>query len=249
MMVLLLLPALLVAEQLESLRARPPVTLEGETHHVQGIDADGDTLWVSSVDRQARRGLLFAFDAAGRLRRSVEVQSGDRYHPGGICLSGGSLWVPVAEYRRASSAVIQKRDPVTLALQAEFAVADHIGAVAVVPEGVLGVNWDAADFYLWTPAGKLLRKFPNPSGVSIQDMKFDRGMLIAGGLLADRTGAIAWLAWPGLETKRLLRAGRTDRGVAFTNEGLAIRNGVLYLLPEDGPSRLFAFELPGVSRK
>jgi hypothetical protein len=75
-------------------------------------------------------------------------------------------------------------------------------------------------------------------------MKYSAGMLIAGGLERDGTGAVVWLAWPGLQEVRRVRTGRTDRGVAFTHEGLAIAGRTLYLLPEDGPSRLFAFELP-----
>jgi hypothetical protein len=32
--------------------------------------------------------------------------------------------------------------------------------------------------------------------------------------------------------------------VRFTQEGMAFRKGKLYLLPEDGRSRLFVFQLP-----
>src|SRR5690349_16984150 len=99
------------AERLDSMRALPAVPLLGETHHVQGIDVNGPTLWVSSVDTRSKRGLLFVFDrTTGKMHHSVEVQSGERYHPGGISLDGNSIWVPVAEYRRASTSSIQKRD-------------------------------------------------------------------------------------------------------------------------------------------
>jgi hypothetical protein len=40
------------------------------------------------------------------------------------------------------------------------------------------------------------------------------------------------------------RHGLTDRGVRFSNEGMAIRDGILFLLPEDDPSRLFRYRLP-----
>jgi len=43
-----------------------------------------------------------------------------------------------------------------------------------------------------------------------------------------------------------VRMGNTDRGVPFTREGMAIRNGELVLLPEDGPSRLFFFNMINV---
>jgi hypothetical protein len=123
-------------------------------------------------------------------------------------------------------------------------VEDHIGAIGVVEQELVGANWDAREFYVWNKSGKLVRKLPNPSGVAIQDMKFANGKLIAGGLRPDRSGALIWLEWPSLRTARSVEAGRTDRGVAFTHEGLAVRGRMLYLLPEDGPSRLFAFELP-----
>ena len=108
------------------------VTLvEPPSHHVQGIDVEGGILWVTSVDRATRAGFLARHDlASGRRLASVEVHDGERFHPGGIQLDGDFVWVPVAEYRRASSAWIQKRDKATLALVAQFEVADHIGCVA-----------------------------------------------------------------------------------------------------------------------
>jgi hypothetical protein len=56
-------------------------------------------------------------------------------------------------------------------------------------------------------------------------------------------GAIDWLEWPSLKLLRRIDAGKTSRGVPFTNEGLAARGDRLWLLPEDGPSRLFEFRV------
>ncbi len=237
------------AEHLRNLTAQAPIPLQAETHHVQGIDVDTSTLWLSSVDRSAKRGLLFQFDrATGKLLRSTQVQQGVRYHPGGISLQGDTLWVPVAEYRPASSSFIQKRDARTLALESEFSVADHIGAIAAAPEGVVGANWDAHEFYVWTGSGTLLRKVPNPTGLAVQDMKFNGGVLIASGLYSGGNGAILYLEWPGLRVLRTMQAHRTDRGVALTHEGFAILGRTLFFLPEDSPSRLFAFDLPAGER-
>ena len=45
--------------------------LQSRTAHVQGIDTDGVHLWVTSVDRAARKGYLQEFAVAdGRLERS-----------------------------------------------------------------------------------------------------------------------------------------------------------------------------------
>ena len=57
-------------------------------------------------------------------------------------------------------------------------------------------------------------------------------------------GAIDWLSPTNYELQRRLSAHRTDLDVSFTNEGMTLRNGTLYLLPEDDPSRLFVFEPP-----
>jgi len=230
--------------KLESLDLLETLELAGETHHVQGIEVEGPRLWLTAVDREGKRGLIFQYKLPGKEPQQViEVQQGSRYHPGGISADGESLWIPVAEYVRNSTSTVQKRNKQTLQLEAEFEVADHIGAVAVIPEGLLGANWDARDFYVWDKQGRPLRKFANPYPVAIQDMKFIEGRLVVGGLLADQSGVVDWLEWPSLKLTRRITTGRTDRGVTYTNEGMTIRDGKLWLLPEDAPSRLFVFRL------
>jgi Family of unknown function (DUF6454) len=220
------------------------VELAGETHHVQGIDVDRTRLWVTSVDSKQKRGLILLYELPEKEpRRVMEIQQGSRFHAGGFSADGDSLWIPVAEYVRGSTSIVQQRNKQTLQLESEFEVADHIGAIAVVPEGLLGANWDANDFYVWDKHGRLQRKFANPHPVAIQDMKFVDGRLVVGGLLADRSGVVDWLEWPSLKLSRRITTGPTDRGVSYTNEGMTVRGGKLWLLPEDAPSRLFVFRL------
>ena len=220
------------------------IALAAATHHVQGIEVDAGQLWVTAVDTPGRKGYLLEFSLpGGRLLRQVEIGAGERFHPGGMAADGDSLWIPVAEYRRASSAVIQKRSKRTLALEFEFTVADHIGCVAANPAGLIGGNWDSRDFYVWDRLGRELRKIPNPTANAYQDMKFAGDRLVASGLLPGRTGAVDWLDYPSLQLRRRVAAGKTDRGVEYTREGMTVRGGRLYLLPEDGPSRLFVFRM------
>lgn len=220
------------------------VGLEANTHHVQGVDFDQHRLWVTSVDKTGHKGYLQEFSVdTGALLRTVEVTRGVQYHAGGLSAEGGSLWLPVAEYRRASSSVVEKRSVRTLELEAEFSVADHIGCVAVAPGEVVGANWDSRDFYIWDRAGRLLRKASNPTQNAYQDIKYVDGMLVASGLLPDHSGAIDWLEYPALRLVRRVAVGRTDRGVAYTSEGMAIHGDRILLLPEDSPSRLFEFRL------
>jgi hypothetical protein len=231
-------------QQPAELRLVDVIPLRGETHHVQGIEVDGPRLWVTSVDRFSRRALLFAFDLpGGAVRESIEMQHGSRYHPGGVSSDAESLWIPLAEYTPAGSSVIQRRSRKTLRLISEFSVPDHIGCVAVTPERIIGANWDARELYFWTHEGKLIRKAANPTGNAFQDLKFSEGRLVGSGLLTDKSGAIDWLELPSLRPVRRIPVGRTDRGVAYTQEGMAISDRNLWLLPEDAPSRLFVFRL------
>ena len=223
------------------------LALRGDTHHVQGIDFDERRVWVTSVDRTHRKGFLQEFSLqTGERLREIDVTSGDRFHPGGMAFDGESLWIPVAEYRRNSSAVIQKRSARTLEIELQFEVSDHIGCIAATSGTLVGANWDSRDFYVWDRNGKLIRKAPNPTPNAYQDLKFAGGQLAGGGLLPGRTGALDWLEYPALRLLRRIIPGSTDRGVPYTNEGMAIRGDRLLLLPEDSPSRLFEFRLARV---
>jgi len=241
-------PALLVpalwAQSLDQLTLVRVVELKGDTHHAQGIEVEDGRLWVTSVDRAAQSGYLHEFSLTdGALLREVKLRDGPRYHPGGIAGTKDSLWIPIAEYRAHSSAIVERRNKRSLAVEQRFAVDDHIGCVAIDGATVIGGNWDARELYFWDTSGKLLRKASNPTGNAFQDIKVVGGRLVGSGLLADRAGAIDWVALPGLEPLRRIAAGKTSRGDPYTREGMTIRGDELFLLPEDAPSRLFVFRL------
>lgn len=244
--VVLVLAAAVIASVSAAQDPRPIrlLDLKGKLPHVQGIDLDDRHLWVTSVDAPARKGYLAEFALpSGEHVRSIELQDGPRFHPGGIAADADSIWIPVAEYRRQSSAVIQRRDKRTFAVKQQFEVADHIGCVAVNQDVIVGGNWDSRDLYVWDRSGKLLNKIANPTGNGFQDLKFDRATLVGSGLLPGRWSAIDWMDFPSLKQVRRVMLGKTDRGEPFAREGMAIRDGLVYLLPEDGPSRLFTFRL------
>ena len=233
------------AARLEQLQLLKLIPLKGTLHHVQGIAVERDRLWVTSVDSKARKGYLHLFRlSSGELLKEVEVQEGERFHPGGISLDGPAIWVPVAEYRRGGKTTIQRRHKETLGLLGSFEVDDHIGCLAAGGQRLVGGNWDSRQIYYWNRKGKLLDKKENPAGTRYQDMKMAGGTLIASGVLSGDDGAIDWLDLRTLELRKRITAGKTDWGVRYTNEGMAVGGGRLYLLPEDGPSRLFVFALP-----
>ncbi|MEQ1948554.1 MAG: DUF6454 family protein [Bryobacteraceae bacterium] len=224
------------------------LALQGETAHVQGIDTDGASLWVTSVDRAQRKGYLQQYSVQdGHLLKSLEIQDGDRYHPGGIATDANSVWIPLAEYRAKSTAVIQQRNKRTFALEFQFAVPDHIGCVAVTETLIIGGNWDSRDFYIWDRQGKLISKIPSSTGNAYQDLKVHDGVLVASGSLSAHQGAVDWLDPVSMTLVRRLLMGNTNRGNSFTREGMTIFGNQLLLLPEDGASRLFVFELPGTT--
>ncbi|MCU1326562.1 MAG: hypothetical protein JWN34_1932 [Bryobacterales bacterium] len=222
----------------------PPLSLQGKTHHVQGIDTDGATLWVTSVDRSVRKGYLMAFSVAdGHLLRSLEVQDGDRYHPGGLSVDATSVWLPVAEYKAKSSSFIQKRNKKTFELEFQFAVEDHIGCIAVTPDWIIGGNWDSREFYVWDHKGTLLRKVTSETGNAYQDIKFVSGAVVGSGTLTGRQGAVDWLDPKTFRLSRRLPVGNTPEGQPFTREGMTIYQNRIWFLPEDDDSRLFVFPL------
>ena len=244
-MILAILLLALADERLDSWKALPPVTLQADLHHVQGIDVEGGILWVSSVDAGARIGYLSRFDlSSGRLLNQVEVQEGQRFHPGGLTLDQDSVWVPVAEYDRDGPTTIQRRAKTTLALLASFPVNDHIGCIAAGQAGLIGGNWDSKLLYRWTRQGKEISRTPNPGNTSYQDLKIVGGQLLGSGNLSKQEGAVEWLDLRDFHVKKRLLAGLTSRGLTYTHEGMTLRQRRLYLLPEDFPSRLFTFIQP-----
>ena len=230
---------------LEISSARQVLALEGITRHVQGIDTDGDRLWVTAVDRPTAKGFLYEYSLRdGRRLRSIEVQQGDRYHPGGIAADETSIWIPIAEYKASSSATIQRRNKKTLEVEFEFSVPDHIGCVAITPEFIIGGNWDSRDFYVWDHQGKLIRRVASMTGNSYQDIKVRGGKIAASGTIPGASGAVDWLDLATANLQGRTFVGSTSRGVSLAREGMTIFEGQVLFLPEDDDSRLFFVPLP-----
>jgi len=140
------------------------------TFHPQGMVKIGDALFVSSVEIKARpmpllppvdghdrgtgagMGHLFKLDVSGQLVSDLRLGDGTIYHPGGIDYDGRYIWVPVAEYRPDSKAIIYRVDPATMKAEEVLRVADHIGAIVHDTDGntLYGVSWGSRRFYRWT---------------------------------------------------------------------------------------------------
>jgi hypothetical protein len=231
----------------EGARLVAVLDLRGELFHVQGVDLDRDHIWVTSVDVENKRGYIHQFDrTTGAFERRREISDGPRYHPGGISVQGDSIWVAVAEYKPNSTGVLEEIDKKSLTVRRRIFVADHLGCVAVSDRTLVAGNWDSRLLYVFDRNGRQIRVVENPSRTRFQDIKFADGKLVGSGDLTSRAGAIEWFAWPSLKPLAIRHSGTTDRGNSYTREGMALHGPDLFLVPEDGPSRLFHFKLtPG----
>lgn len=248
------------------------IPLEFPTHHPQGLAIVDDRLFMSSVeiiepterfdepvdgyDRTpgAGAGHVFAMTRDGELLDDIAIGEGDVYHPGGIDFDGTDVWVPVAEYRPDSAAIVYRLDPETLTVTEEFRYPDHVGGVVRDPDSELlfGVTWGSRRFVTWTTSGAPLAAVANPSHlIDWQDCQFvgDGMQLCSGvtGLATAEAGADYELG--GMALIDLVK-GDTLNAVPiplFSSAGHVVtRNPVavevdgdvlrLFAAPDDGPS-------------
>ena len=143
------------------------IPIKFNTHHPQGMIKIGDTFYVSSVeiktptkrfaqlqdgyDRDTGEGAghVFKFDKDGNLLADLAIGEGSAYHPGGMDYDGKWIWVPTAEYRPNSRAIIYRIDPATMKANEVFRYGDHIGGLVrnTRNNSLHGVSWGSRRFY------------------------------------------------------------------------------------------------------
>jgi uncharacterized protein DUF6454 len=167
--------------------------LDFPTFHPEGLVVTDDRFYLSSVeiieptqkyptpvdgyDRTPGRGIghLFVIERDGTLVKDVVLGQGIVYHPGGIDRRGNDLWVPVAQYRPGSSAEIDHVDLRTLKVTRLFTVPDHIGGIVYdeTRHRLVGNNWGSRTFYEWTPGGRPITTWKNPTNLlDFQDCQY-----------------------------------------------------------------------------
>jgi hypothetical protein len=127
-------------------------------------------------------------------------------------------------------------------VQSSFEVKDHIGSIAAASSAVIGGDWDSRLIYCWSKDGSEQWRKESPFKTAWQDLKMDGDVLVGSGNVSREAGVIEMVSLPDLRLVRRITAGKTDRGVPYTHEGMTLRDGRLYLLPEDAPTRLFEFQ-------
>ena len=174
------------------------------TYHTEGLAITPDHLFLSAVqvieptqkypspvggyDRTPGKGIghLFVMDRQGHLEKDITLGEGDMYHPGGISYDGTNVWVPVAQYRPSSSAIIYRVDAETLGVAKQFEVNDHIGGIVLDQTSghLVGNTWGSRHFYEWTLQGKQVHDWDNPSFFTdYQDCQYvPSAKMICGGI-------------------------------------------------------------------
>ena len=246
------------------------IPLRFPTYHPQGFALVGDLIFLSSVevleapvkypvpvdgyDRTPGKGIghLFVLDRQGNLKKDIRLGEGTAYHPGGIDFDGQNVWVPAAEYRPNSRAIVYTVDPKTYRVTERFRVKDHVGGVVRdrTTGQVHGVSWGSRTLYDWTPTGRQLEATPNESHIlDYQDCDYvSRGKQLCGGVttLPGPKGSsydLGGLALLDLKSNRILHEIPFPAFSPTTNHN-ATRNPValettqdklrLFTAPDDG---------------
>lgn len=143
------------------------IQLNFPTFHPQGMVKIGDVFYITAVeitkpttkydqpkdgydrDTGEGKGHLFKVDLKGNLLEDLALGEGSIYHPGGIDFDGTSIFVPVAEYRPNSAAIVYKVDPGTMKAQEVFRYKDHLGGVIhdTADKTLNAVSWGSRRFY------------------------------------------------------------------------------------------------------
>jgi len=173
------------------------------TFHTEGIVFAGGRIFLSAVqiieptvkyptaqggyDRTPGKGIghLFVMDNKGNLEKDIVLGEGDMYHPGGIDSDGKNVWVPVAQYRPDSSAIIYRVDATTLRVNKQFEVKDHFGGIVLDKTNghLVGNTWGSRRFAEWSLTGKQLKTWENTSFfIDYQDCQYvpNRKMICGG---------------------------------------------------------------------
>jgi hypothetical protein len=238
--------------------------LRFDAFHPQGMARVGNQWWISTVDINARRGLVLVVDAHGELIESIPVGDRDRYHPGGMDFDGTYFWIACAEYRPNSTASVYRLRPGG-APEHMFDVDDHVGAIARCGRDgdLVGWSWGSRRFYRWSVDGRLLAVRENPAFfIDHQDCQWiDTGHLVCGGVaeVALSSGP-GWLGGIGLlDVTDLTMVREVPFPIYSESSGrVATQNPlwsevrgeqlVVHLLPDDGMGTIVSYATPLVGR-
>ena len=224
--------------------------------HTQGIALFKNYLFLSCVDKKEKKAYLYRLKQNSQknfvLDKKIDLTIYDQYHPSGIDIDNSCLWIAVAQYHPAPArSTVLCLDPELASLKPKFSfnISDHIGAICLIDNLLVALNWDSKDFYILSTSGRVIKRLKNTSAVAYQDCKhFSSNVIICGGKARSR-GYIDFLSLNGglKLIRRIEVKKRSAKGHILTREGLCFKDEMLYLLPDDLPyPTLYSFTFKGI---
>ena len=199
--------------------------------HPQGMEVDRKTglLYITAVeiteerDKARRycgkgRAHLFECDTEGKTVRSIILTSDheDEYHPSGMVLIDGTMFIALAQYLPETSATIIKFNVSDWSYEKLFRIQDHVGLVVPNPvEGELLLGtWGSRHYYRTDLKGNIKSKLPTPCS---NEMEHQDAQLISGsmGTLNDIKLDPTKPEWAEREGPMMLATGVTAGGMEF----------------------------------
>lgn len=159
------------------------VQADGTRHHFrvhpQGMEVDLKTglIYITAVEMieqkdAARqycgkgRAHLFECDTAGNTIRSINLMSDDEeeYHPSGMVLVNGTMFIALARYLPNTSATIIKFNIKDWTYEKLFRIQDHVGLVVpnLAEEELFLGTWGSRHYYRTDLKGNIKSKHQNP---------------------------------------------------------------------------------------
>jgi hypothetical protein len=183
------------------------------------VDRDTGLLYITAVEIVEQRdgarrywgkgrAHLFECDVGGNTLRAIDLRSEDEdeYHPSGMVLIDGTMFIALAQYGPETSATVIKFDVKSWTYEKLFRIDDHIGLI--VPshdknELLLG-TWGCRHYYRTDMDGNIKSKRALPGA---NDMEHQDAQLIGGGPMGRGTD-------PGATGALMLTTGVTAGGMA-----------------------------------
>jgi len=240
------------------------VTMPGaEKCHTQGLTIIEEDLFVSCVEKEARKAWLYRYHLPEGFPeegtdisppQKLDITQDGKYHPSGLDHDEECLWVAVAHYRPViAKSKVMCISPQTMKVKSSFEVDDHIGTLACLDTMLMLLNWDAKNIYLFKKDGRQVGKHDSPGKAAYQDCKGhgkSRTATCSAPLRSSaergaRTDRLSFQAngEPGwvVKEKDIIRHHEVNMG----REGFAFTKNYRMFLPEDFPdARLYIYKIP-----
>jgi hypothetical protein len=201
--------------------------------HPQGMEVDRNNsrLYITAVEiieeRDAARQYwgrgrahLFECDLEGRTIRAAHLKSDDEdeYHPSGMVLIDGIMFIALAQYGPATSSTIIQFNAKDWTYEKLFHIQDHIGVVVPnLDEGELFLGtWGSRHYYCTDIRGSIKSKRLTPctDDMQHQDAQLIHGWGTSGGIRAGNRAARLSMRTEGQGTL-ILATGVTAEGMDY----------------------------------